>query len=153
MSADNKSQPYRVILPDGKTCGPCNSILVDESSFSILFATEDLFEYRRNYDDLISTSTAGCILCTLLLERHQQYGPNPTDEFNCTSECRWSDVEIRREVLFLVGKKQCEPQEDSQLRCLQFRGQRKDHSQGNHGWELILEASAEQGMFICCWEP
>ncbi|OCK76401.1 HET-domain-containing protein [Lepidopterella palustris CBS 459.81] len=143
MLADINGPALSDLLRDGKTCRPCNSLLVDENSFAIIFAGNDPFQYRRNHEHLVETANTGCILCSLLLDRHQRLGPSLIDEVKCTSACPWSNVDCRREVLFLVEKTPCESLGDSKLRYLRFRGQREDHSQGSHDWELVLEAVAE----------
>ena len=141
-------QPNSRYLPDGKTCRPCNSLLVDENSFNIIFSGKDPFQYRRSHEDLVETANTGCILCNLLLNLHQKLGPGLIDEVKCTSVCPWSSVDHRREVLFLVEKTPHEPLDDSKLHRLRFRGQREDHSRGNHYWELFLEAVAEHGKLL-----
>jgi hypothetical protein len=55
-----------------RTCPSCNDILSNPSSReSVLYAK---FEYRRAYHDLQLTAAEGCVLCGLLIARHDRYG-------------------------------------------------------------------------------
>jgi hypothetical protein len=135
-------------VQDGRTCGACNDLLVNAASRNAILGGGEPFQYRRHYDDLQEAACSGCILCMMLLDRHEQMGPRRGEAPLCPNGCTWPVLCLKDQsyLTFLVHSPQGgDAIWRTGLRSLLFRGLRGHHSQGVHDWHISFNVSADYG--------
>lgn len=110
-------------LPGNQSCHFCKDLFTNPVSQAAILRSSPPFEYHRSYESIQDTSDDGCILCMILLDRHEQFGP------------------VSEEIAFTIQKFNEQQNANSGLRSLLVKGPRK----AGGIWHVSLHVYASEG--------
>ncbi|KAH7384507.1 heterokaryon incompatibility protein-domain-containing protein [Pyrenochaeta sp. MPI-SDFR-AT-0127] len=109
-------------LPGNRACHFCKDLFTNPISQSAILRSTPPFEYSRSHESLQDTSDDGCILCMILLDRHEQFGP------------------VSPEIIFTIQKFNEQQNPNSTLCSLLIKGPRR----GSGMWHVSLHVYAHE---------
>jgi hypothetical protein len=117
-------------LPGDQSCRFCKDLLTNADSLAAILKSDPPYQYPRSYSSLQDTAEDGCVLCLILLDRQEQYGPLISDD---------DDI-----IDFTVHKFNEADHPSSGLRSLLFEGPKR-----NGGlWNLPLHVCTDEGTIL-----